>query len=68
MLLSIIELFIHIDQNLSIIIQQYGIWTYLFLIIIIFFETGFVVTLFFRETRCFLFRVRLSRSPILVVT
>jgi membrane-associated protein len=46
MLLSIIELFIHIDQNLPIIIQQYGTWTYLLLFLIIFFETGFVVTPF----------------------
>jgi len=46
MLLSIIELFIHIDQNLPVIIQQYGTWTYLLLFLIIFFETGFVVTPF----------------------
>lgn len=46
MLPSIIELFIHIDQNLPVIIQQYGTWTYLLLFLIIFFETGFVVTPF----------------------
>jgi len=46
MLLSIIELFIHIDQNLPMIIQQYGTWTYFLLFFIIFLETGFVVTPF----------------------
>jgi membrane-associated protein len=46
MLLSIIELFIHIDQNLPMIIQQYGTWTYFLLFLIIFLETGFVVTPF----------------------
>lgn len=46
MLPSIIELFIHIDQNFPLIIQRYGMWTYLLLFIIIFFETGFVVTPF----------------------
>jgi len=46
MLLSIIELFIHIDQNLPAIIQQYGTWTYFLLFFIIFLETGFVVTPF----------------------
>jgi len=46
MLNSILDLAIHIDQNLSSVIQQYGIWTYLILFLIIFFETGFVITPF----------------------
>ncbi len=46
MLLSLIDFFIHIDQNLSLVIQQYGMWTYLILFFIIFFETGFVITPF----------------------
>jgi membrane-associated protein len=46
MLTAIIDLFINIDQHLPTIIHQYGIWTYLILFIIIFFETGFVVTPF----------------------
>jgi membrane-associated protein len=46
MLPSFIDLMIHIDQNLSSVIQQYGLWTYLILFLIIFFETGFVITPF----------------------
>jgi membrane-associated protein len=46
MLTSILDLAIHIDQNLASVIQQYGMWTYLILFFIIFFETGFVITPF----------------------
>lgn len=41
-----INYIINIDKNLSIIIQNYGLWTYLILFAIIFLETGFVVTPF----------------------
>ncbi len=41
---SLIDLFLHLDQHLNIIIQDYGLWTYLILFIIIFCETGLVVT------------------------
>ncbi|MGD1003980.1 MAG: VTT domain-containing protein [Methanoregulaceae archaeon] len=46
MLLELIDIFINIDKHLPLIIQQYGILTYLIFFIIIFFETGFVVTPF----------------------
>ena len=46
MLNSILDLAIHIDQNLSSVILQYGMWTYLLLFLIIFLETGFVITPF----------------------
>jgi membrane-associated protein len=46
MLLNLVDLFLHIDQNLQPVIQQYGMWTYLILFVIIFFETGLVVTPF----------------------
>ena len=42
----IIDLFLHLDQHLSVVIQNYGIWTYALLFLIIFMETGFVVTPF----------------------
>ena len=46
MLPTLIESVIHIDQNLALVVQQYGMWTYLILFLIIFFETGFVITPF----------------------
>jgi len=46
MLATLIDILIHIDQNLAAVIQQYGLWTYLILFIIIFFETGLVITPF----------------------
>lgn len=41
-----IDFIIHIDKHLASIIQNYGAWTYLILFIIIFSETGFVITPF----------------------
>jgi membrane-associated protein len=41
-----IDLFLHLDKHLSVVIQTYGTWTYLLLFFIIFMETGFVVTPF----------------------
>jgi membrane-associated protein len=43
---QLIDLFLHIDEHLSQIISQYGVWTYLILFLIIFMETGLVVTPF----------------------
>ncbi|MBI5642202.1 MAG: DedA family protein [Deltaproteobacteria bacterium] len=39
-----IEIFLHLDKHLNLIIQGYGTWTYLILFLIIFCETGLVVT------------------------
>jgi membrane-associated protein len=39
-----IEFFLHLDTHLHAAIQAYGVWTYLFLFLIIFCETGLVVT------------------------
>jgi membrane-associated protein len=41
---NFIELFLHLDKHLNVIIQNYGVWTYLLLFLIIFCETGLVVT------------------------
>lgn len=43
---QIIDLILHLDEHLSTIIQNYGIWTYLILFAIIFMETGLVITPF----------------------
>ncbi|MGE4273788.1 MAG: DedA family protein [Desulfitobacterium sp.] len=41
-----LDIFIHLDKHLGEIISAYGLWTYLILFMIIFAETGFVVTPF----------------------
>jgi membrane-associated protein len=46
LLRSFIDLFLHLDQHLSRIIADYGVWTHLILFLIIFAETGLVVTPF----------------------
>ena len=43
---SFIDLFLHLDQHLSRIIADYGVWTHLILFAIVFAETGLVVTPF----------------------
>jgi membrane-associated protein len=43
---QIVDFILHIDKHLLTIISQYGVWTYGLLFLIIFMETGFVVTPF----------------------
>lgn len=40
---TLIDIFMHLDKHLSLIIQSYGVWTYAILFLIIFCETGLVV-------------------------
>jgi membrane-associated protein len=41
-----IDLILHLDRYLDLIIRSFGLWTYLILFIVIFIETGLVVTPF----------------------
>jgi membrane-associated protein len=43
---TLIDLFLHLDRHLSQVVQDYGTWTYALLFLIIFLETGLVVTPF----------------------
>lgn len=45
-ILGLIDFILHVDKHLIEIIKDYGTWTYLVLFMIIFSETGFVVTPF----------------------
>ncbi|HEU5209194.1 MAG TPA: DedA family protein [Longimicrobiales bacterium] len=45
-ILALVDFILNIDVHLDSIIRQYGAWTYMILFLIIFAETGFVVTPF----------------------
>jgi membrane-associated protein len=40
------DIFLHLDEHLSVLVQAYGVWVYAILFLIIFLETGAVVTPF----------------------
>ena len=43
---TFIDIVLHLDKHLALLVQQYGVWIYAILFAIIFSETGFVVTPF----------------------
>ena len=43
-LMNFVDLFLHLDKHLFWLIQAYGLWTYVILFLIIFCETGLVIT------------------------
>lgn len=45
-ILTLVDYFLHLDEHLGLLIAEYGSLTYVFLFLIIFAETGFVVTPF----------------------
>ncbi len=46
LLTHFIDFFLHLDRHLSQVISEYGVWTHLILFLIVFCETGLVVTPF----------------------
>ena len=46
LLTQFIDIVLHLDKHLAMLVQQYGLWIYGILFVIIFSETGFVVTPF----------------------
>ena len=44
MIKTIIDIFLHLDTHLAQVVSDYGIWTYAILFLIVFCETGLVVT------------------------
>jgi membrane-associated protein len=45
-ILSLWDILLHLDKHLSALLQEYGVWIYLLLFLIVFCETGLVVTPF----------------------
>ena len=43
---NLLDLFLHLDKSLALVISEIGIFTYIFLFLIIFMETGLVITPF----------------------
>ena len=46
LLAQFIDIVLHLDKHLAMLVQQYGLWIYGILFVIVFAETGFVVTPF----------------------
>ncbi len=45
-LAAFLDIVLHLDKHLAVLVEQYGVWVYAILFLIIFSETGFVVTPF----------------------
>ena len=45
-LAAFLDIVLHLDKHLALLVQQYGVWIYAILFAIVFSETGFVVTPF----------------------
>ncbi len=54
----LIDFILHIDVHLAELVAEYGVWVYAILFLILFCETGLVVTPFYRVIHCCLLPVR----------
>lgn len=54
----LIDFILHIDVHLAELVAQYGVWVYAILFLILFCETGLVVTPFLPEIHCCSWRAR----------
>lgn len=52
----LIDFILHIDVHLAELVAEYGVWVYAILFLILFCETGLVVTPFYRVIHCCLLR------------
>ncbi len=43
-LLTLLDILIHLDQHLKTVIETFGVWTYVIMFLVIFCETGLVIT------------------------
>lgn len=43
-IITCIDFFVHLDSHLNVLIQTFGVWTYVIVFLVIFCETGLVVT------------------------
>jgi uncharacterized membrane protein YdjX (TVP38/TMEM64 family) len=59
----LIDFILHIDVHLAELVAQYGIWVYAILFLILFCETGLVVTPFLPGIRCCSSRARWPHCP-----
>ncbi len=57
----LIDFILHIDVHLAELVAEYGVWVYAILFLILFCETGLVVTPFLPGTPCCLWRGRWRR-------
>ena len=46
LLATVFDYFLHLDKHLGLVIQEYGVWTYAILFLVIYCETGLVVAPF----------------------
>lgn len=58
---SMVDFVLHIDVHMTEMVALYGVWIYAILFVIIFCETGLVVTPFLRVIRCCLWLVHWPR-------